>query len=213
MHIAQSGITFIVVKQLRLYFAHFHSWQSVREEVGVTDEIPPDAFQKFVIKEMQKVYNFYGTRESGTVQSMFVIATTDTASIREAIEANFNVRIKPLAIKRYGGLTPDWFAVLGAAARGTVAPSRDTDINVSGDPVRVQYERTRVLTFIRYWRNVLATTALFIALVYAGVTLFLRQEEMRVARGVDELTAAEEVAAVEVLQEEVQCARQSRRSR
>jgi len=174
--VSQDGTTLMILKNGNLYFNHFHSWNSIQEEIG-GKKISKDDFRDFLTRELQKVLNFYSSHGGGSVGTLILINPNIGQELTAHLEKNFSFKIQTLSVKNFPALTPEWFAVFGSALRGVLPRSRDVYLSLTTAPVQVQYREARILNFVSLWRKIAVTVLLFI-LVLLGVLdiLFLSRE-------------------------------------
>ncbi len=175
IRLSSSGLSFSIIKKRNLYFNHSIAWQATT--------IPLKEFEDAVIKETQKVLNFYASHWQPAVNDLFLILPTsaleETASA--AIKSNFSIQIHPFktllsadASKiNLSNLNPAWYAVLGSALRALVPRSDDDSISLSGVGTIERFRQGQILNFVRFWRN-MAFTAVGAVLIFSiGAELFL----------------------------------------
>lgn len=171
--VAGEGVSFMILRNLNLYFNHFHSWQSIEEESGgkrlsVTD------FKDFLLREVQKVSNFYGSRWGGAIGEAVLLASSMGKEITEVIETNFPMQVTDLALGgEHRDLGADWFSVLGSAVRGLMPRHRDSELSLTTAPVKLQYWHALILNFTGIWRKVALTVFGFLIAMTLIADLFL----------------------------------------
>ena len=177
------GTSLMIVRFGNLYFNHFHPWSAIQEEMG-GKKLSGDDFRAFVMKEVQKVLNFYSGRWGGTFGGAIVVASGLESQIGKLIQDNFGIKLNEIAVKEFAGIDPAWFPVFGAALRGLMPRGDDKLISLTNEPVEVQYREARTLSFIGLWRKILITVTAFILIVFGGVGfVLLRQEQKWKAEG------------------------------
>ncbi len=168
IEVGEGGITLMVLRNLDLYFSHFHSWAAIREEMGLRDA-SRDNLLAFLVKEVRKLLNFYASKWGGSVAGVILFAPGLRAEITGALEQAFSLPVKPLVLKDFPNLDPLWLPTLGAALRGAYPRSADRFISLTNAPVQVQYARARLLAFISLWSKLAAVTAAVMVVVTVGV--------------------------------------------
>ncbi len=176
VNVASDGTSFAIYRNSNLHFNHFHSWGSIQEEFG-GKQISADDFRTFLVREMQKVLNFYTGRWGGTVSHVISASSGVGNEIEKLVLENFGLSVKRITLKEFTNLEPAWFPCFGAALRGLVPRGDDTFISLTNESVQVQYREVRTINFIALWRNI-AITALAFVLVVFGITDFFLSREI-----------------------------------
>lgn len=174
--VSGDGIMLMLLRNLNLYFSHFHVWQSIREELGVKNLSQSD-LEGFLIKEIQKLLNFYSGRWGDAVKTIILIAPNVTASLTKMVETNFSIEVKNLTVDDPASLDVLWFPALGSALRGLTPRFRDAEISLTSAPVQTRYWQARLMTFASWWRNIAIAVVIFIFFVIGGVDIFLMRQE------------------------------------
>jgi len=165
------------LKDGELQFSHFHSWGAIQEEIGGTSIARGD-FMNFLLREMQKVMNFYSGKWGGMISEILLSAGELNQEIGNLIEKNLGMRPMVFTPKNFQTISPQWFPVLGAAVRGALPRERDEFLTLTTESVQEQYWEARVLSFIHFWRNIAVTTiGFFILLLVSGFFLLSREEQ------------------------------------
>lgn len=182
LQVSNDGVAIIIMRNGNLYFSHFNSWRSLHEEIG-RHEITLDDFKIVLIKEIQRIINFYSTHWGGKLDKLVLASEGLTKELTEIIESNFTLKVSNLTLKEFNNIAPSWFSVLGAALRGLIPRSSDNYVSLTAITVQKEYFRTRVLNFSALWRNIAITTASFLFLIFLLLDSFLWRMESQVKEG------------------------------
>ena len=198
IHVDTDGASLGIQRNGNMSFNHFHSWSAIQEEFG-GKQITNDDFKSFLIREVQKVMNFYTGKWGGSVQGIIVIASGVGEQIGKTIEANFGLPVKKIVAKGIPALDPAYFIAFGAGLRGLLPRNEDLLITLTGESVQTQYREARILNFISLWRNIGIVAMSFIIVVFGVADVFLLRSVTPGER--TELTD-EDLALVESLEAE-----------
>ena len=202
LDISGEGVSFMIMRNFNLYFSYFHSWQSILAEIG-GKKIAEEKFNDSLIREIQKVLNFYSSRWGGALGKLILSATGLSTLIIKNIEANFTLKVVNLVAAEFPNLKSSWFPVLGSALRGLIPRSEDNFISLTNAPVQIQYWRSRVLNFFSLWRKVAFTVLIFIGIVLLSVNIFSGREERKLNAELIK-SSAPELQEVKQLEEEAE---------
>lgn len=180
LDISSDGVSFMIMRNANLYFSYFHSWQTILAEIG-GKQIAEKTLNDFLLREIQKVLNFYSSRWGGVLSKLILSATGLSAAIIRNIETNFALKVINLIAAEFPELKSGWFPVLGSALRGLIPRSKDNFISLTNAPVQVQYWHSRIINFVSLWRKVALTVLIFIGIVLFSVNIFSRREEMKLS--------------------------------
>ncbi len=179
IYMASDGASLGIQRSGNMHFNHFHSWASIQGEFG-GKQISADDFRSFLVREIQKVLNFYTGRWGGTVSAAVILSSSMGDQIGKLVEENFGIPVKRVAPKDFPNLDPSWFVAFGAALRGLVPRGNDTFISLSSESVQIQYREARILNFITLWRNIGVTVFAFILVLFTAADFFMAREEARI---------------------------------
>jgi Tfp pilus assembly PilM family ATPase len=183
LQVSSEGIAIMIMRGGNLYFNHFNSWRAILEEIGKR-ELTIDDFKEYLIKEVQRIMNFYSTHWGGSVNKLILVSEALTNELIKTIEANFPMKVFSLALKDYKGFSSAWFPVLGAGLRGLIPRSLDNFISLMAVGIQKEYFRSRFFNFVVVWRNIVLTVFVFIfaiVMIFDGV---LWRTERRVKESV-----------------------------
>jgi hypothetical protein len=168
--VSSEGIDLFILKNGELYFDYFRSWESIQ---GEDRSISREVFDGVVTDEARKVINFSLSRFNETPAQALIIAPGFEAQIGGILEKNFNLKAVPLALN---GITPVFYAALGAAFRGKLEVGKDGDlkvINLGGESLMRTIYNEQILNFIALWRNITAGVFAVLLLVFIFAASFL----------------------------------------
>lgn len=180
LQISNDGMAVMIMRNGNLYFNHFNSWQSLHEEIG-RREITLEDFKSVLIKEVQRILNFYSTHWGGQLEKLILISQGLTKELTEIIESNLNLKVFNLTPKEFKNISTSWFVSLGAALRGLIPRSSDDFISLTAVTVQKEYFQTRILNFSSLWRNIALTTAGFIFIIFLVLDSFLWKTERQIS--------------------------------
>ena len=176
LHISSEGVAVMIMRNNNLYFNHFNSWRILHEEIGKR-EITLEDFQSILLKEVQRILNFYSTHWGGQLDKLILVSEGLTKELNEFIEKNFNLKILNLSLREFKNISPSWYVSLGAALRGLIPRASDEYISLTAITVKKEYFQTRILSFSSLWRNIAITTVAFVFIIFLGLDSFLLRTE------------------------------------
>jgi len=131
-----------------------------------------------------------------------LMSEASTSEFKELLEVKFSLPVKIMGLRGFKDLSPAWFPALGSAIRGTISRSKDFFISLSNISVRDNYYQARLLGFIGFWRKMALTVILFVFLFFGSINVFLFQEKDRLNTENSLSANAEELAKVQLLQDQ-----------
>lgn len=201
LHISGDGLSFSVIRNGNLYFNRFVLWDVVLKNGAQDRQISFQEFEKVIVQESRRVINYFSSRFSDNIQSIYIVAPGLEDQVTGIVEKNLPYSAELLTIKNYE-VGMEWAASLGAALRGLVPRSRDFDISVAPEDAQEVFFHSQILSFITLWRN-LAAVVFFVILLSLLVTFsFLRSYETQLAGDLSRLAARHNVAYLKQLQDE-----------
>lgn len=173
LYVGPNGLSFNTIRNGNIYFNHFVSWQTINSE---TREVSLEIFNKTITEEIKKVLSFYGTRHKEQIEEILLVSHGLNDSLIKIMSENFSFfkKIEPLNLGKIGGIDivviqPAWFPVLGSAIRGTISRSKDTIVSLAKTGTEEEFFRHRTIGFIKFWRNVVLSSLVIMAVVFAGI--------------------------------------------
>ena len=194
IEIATDGIHFTAVRKSIPHFHYLHSWSEVQEG---GKSISLENLNNAVVTELGKVINFFSTHWIGETMDDVVIVTP---SLGGNLAKFLGERFKGLNVRV---VSPSEVNVPhGAALRGTIARSLDTEISLASLSALDIFERQQVLNFVRIWRNVFISGLGFLLAVFVAANIFVRQESERIAGELDSAMDDPRVAEFNALEQD-----------
>lgn len=184
LHLSSEGMEFFIVKNGKLHFSYFYSWESIQ---GGAREISRELFEEVVTRETQKVVNFSLGKFKERPRDAVVIAQGLEEELRNILAAQFELSVIPLEVG--GGFTPPWYVALGAALRGKEDIARDEGINLSPLSSRDRLFQEQTLGFVKLWRNVVIGVLGLFLVFFAGSAYFLGRLERNTTANLTEFNA------------------------
>jgi hypothetical protein len=118
--------------------------------------------------------NFYSSHFNENISSLYIVAPGIEDQVKQIIEINFPFKVEPLVLKDFV-IEHSWLAALGAALRGTIPRSLDTEISLAPQGTETLYFHSQILTFVHLWRNIIISVFVILFLAGVGLYLFLGQ--------------------------------------
>lgn len=183
LQISNEGVAMMIMRNGNLYFNHFYPWRLLHEEIGKR-ELTFDDFKEYLIKEIQRIINFYSTHFGGSVNKLILVSEGLANELTNVIETNFPLKVFSLTLKEYKGFSPAWHPVLGAALRGLIPRALDNFISLTAVGIQKEYYRSRLLNFTVLWRNIALTIFIFIFIIFLIFDSVLWRTERQVKESV-----------------------------
>lgn len=194
LRLGADGLTFGIVKNRNLYFVHFVSWQVV---YGQERKVPLGAFKDILIKELQKVLNFYEAHIGGQISGILLVSPGLVEEISKIISGNFSLLpVRVPKLKQFQDLSLSWFSVLGSALRGTLPRAKDELVSIASAGTEAKFSEFEILNFSRMWRNLASAVMIFILAVFGGFYIFLANNLKETSRELLEFTIKPEASEV-----------------
>ena len=171
LNIASDGIDFMIVRQGNLYFHYFAPWKGIGDD-GNSREISFADFQETIIRELKRVFLFYGNHWSGKIENLILISQSMNVETEKFIKETFNLNVIDLRLRNLTDLSSAWFTVLGAALRGKLPRSKDTIVSLMMTGTERMQVQGEILSFIETWRNVFITTLGFLLILFIATDSF-----------------------------------------
>jgi hypothetical protein len=173
LQITPEGLNFSVNHLEHLFFHRFVPWSSF----GAGERsISTEKFKESFIDEMRKIVNFYLTNRKGAeVRKMIFISTIFTAEIGQIMAEHFpGIDVRIADIKQVN-------PAIGAALRGLVTRSKDSEISLSTMSAVETFEKYQLANFLAVWRNTFLVTFGFVLLVFLSSALILQKVSAQVS--------------------------------
>lgn len=197
------GIALALVRNASLYFNHFHSWQSIQEEIGAKT-ISQTGLNDFLLQDIKKVLNFYASRWDGTITEALFNSYVLTEEIAGFIETNFPLKIVKFIDSRFPNLTASWLPVLGGGLRGLIPRAFDNNISLTDEPVQIQYWQARLANFTGLWSKTALTVIIFTTALFTATDIFLISRTAALQTALSENSTAINLDEINKLQDGAQ---------
>ena len=175
-HVSSDGLSIIILRDGKLYFNYFRSWQSIQGEART---ISRSVFDAEVIDEVRKVINFSVSRFHETPGGAFVVAPGFESEIVGLLEKNFSLRAVPLVLN---DISPVFYVALGAALRGKTEFGEDEIkvVNLGGDDLVKNIHNDQILNFLSIWRGITVGvfSVMLVAFIFAASFLVSRSKDI-----------------------------------
>lgn len=173
VHLSSDGIDFMIFRNGNLYFDYFVPWRLIQEDNRSAREILFKDFKDIIIREIKKVVIFYNTRWGGRLDNLILITQALQPEITKIIKENFEFEIIELKLSGLSSLDPVWFAASGGAARGRLPRSKDNLISLMALGTEDAFLQSKIIFFVKMWRNAVLIVLTFIFLLFVGMDSFL----------------------------------------
>lgn len=187
--LSSSGMSFSVVHKKNLYFTYANAWEA--SKMFLTE------FEDLIVREMQKVLNFYVSHWQSTPYDFAMMVPTPDLEqrITDIVKKNFSIEPKPfktilaadIAKMNLSTLTEDWFPALGSALRGTISRSKDDIVSLASVGTKERFNREQLLGFIHLWRNIVFASLFIVVLLFTGINQFLNQTAISLSNKLDQI--------------------------
>jgi len=164
LNLISEGLNFMIMKNGNLYFDYFQPWKT---SSNGEREIKWSDFQETVLREVRRIINYYNTRW-GRVEDLILIAPEFYERLSGLITDKLGMKVRPLSLRGYGGISVPWFAALGADIRASVSRSRDDSVSLMGTKAKVEYFRDELFVLIGFWRNIISSVLGFAIIASIG---------------------------------------------
>jgi len=201
MHINQDGLSFSVVRNGLLYFNRFVLWSVVAKEMGGERQISLKKFEEVIVQESRRVINYFSSRFSEPIKTIYMIAPGLEAQVMAIIQKNLPYQAQQMTLKGYQAQS-SWAASMGAALRGLFPRSKDFDISIAPEDAQQVFFHSQILAFMRLWRNIAAVVFVVTILSLLTVFSFLSSYEEKLAGDLGNLVATHNVSYLKELQKE-----------
>lgn len=169
LNVSQEGLDFAGIKNHKVFFNYFVSWRSV---YGEAKQIETAIFQETVIRHIRQVLNFSAGHTGTNISNLFLVTSALSNELKAMIEKNFELKVAPIVFSSFYNLNAAWGAAIGAYRRGLLPRSQDTLISLASVGTEEEFGFSQTISFVRLWRNIVATFAVFLVIAFLGVDLF-----------------------------------------
>ncbi|MEK9154721.1 MAG: pilus assembly protein PilM [Patescibacteria group bacterium] len=200
LHIGTNGLSFNLIRNGNLYFNHFVSWQSAYADKRV---VAYESFKNLVIEEIRRVLSFYANHWGGQVDNFILVSLGLEDEIMKIVSEKFSFNIKKLVLKKFNNLDRIFYPVLGSVLRGQILRSKDTLISLSSVGTEKEFEKQRVINFVKVWRNIILATLASMVVIFAVTELFFTKIANSLDNQLSGLRGESEIGEITELQSEV----------
>ncbi len=187
LYVSGEGVLMMILKNGNLAFNHFTPWE---DAMAAASSLTFPEVREIIKREMQRVLNFYLSRTGKGIEEAVLISPVFNYEIVKLASEEMKLKIRNLTIAELPKLQPSWFPALGAALRGLLSRSKDTDISLAATGSQTEYYQERALNFIDLWRNVIVGTLILVLASFVMIdTIFAKQQsqfEKQLVSNVDE---------------------------
>ncbi len=197
--VSGDGLNFSIIRNGNLYFAHFYPWKTAVQEEG---KISFSSFKELVIRETQKVLNFYGTHWEGQINKVILVSSGFNKEVAKILSEDLSLNTQSLVLKKFSNLSPDWYGALSSALRGAIPRSQDTIISLASVGTEEKFQRYRIINFAYIWRNIVFALLIFMIAVFGAAEGFLIKTMKSVNVSSVVSVGKSEIAELKALREE-----------
>lgn len=187
VHITSDGISLSLIKGSTFCFNRSLGWPSVVISSSNAREIAFKDFKEIVVSELRSVLNFYSNRFQDTISTIYIIAPGIADEVKNIIAGDFSTPVLPVVLQGERTVSQEWVVPFGAAARGLLARSIDTDISLTPQNTETHYFQSQVISFLSLWRTIIAVVSVVLLAVFLGTYWFLNSFHQSIA--LSQLTA------------------------
>ncbi|MBI4991746.1 MAG: pilus assembly protein PilM [Candidatus Harrisonbacteria bacterium] len=202
LNVSSDGIDFMVLRHGNLYFDYFTPWKLIQDEGRSGREILFSDFKETIIREIKKVYAFYGSHWEGRLEKLILVTQALNTEIKNFINENFQFDVIELKLNKFTDLPPSWFGVLGSMLRGRMSRAEDILISLMATGTEEDYRQSQIMFFVKSWRNIIAATLGFIILLFILVDTILSQASDKLVLQLQEIVKSPAGNEVLALQEQ-----------
>ena len=183
-HVSSEGLSIIILRNGKLYFNYFRSWQSIQ---GDARAISRPVFDAEVIDEVRKVINFSVSRFHETPSGAFVVAPGFESEIVGLLEKNFGLRAVLLVLN---DIAPVFYVALGATLRGRMELGEGglKIVNLGGEDLVNNIYNDQILNFLSLWRNIAVGVFSIMLVTFILMPSFLVSRSKDLANQLNEFT-------------------------
>lgn len=201
MYVSSDGLGFSIIRQGHLYFNRFTSWSGLSK--GKQRQISLKEFSEAIIQESHRIMNFYASHFNENISYLYVVAPGMENQVKQIVEDNFAFKIEPLVLKDYP-IDQSWIVALGAAVRGIIPRSMDTEISLSPEGTEIQFFHSQILTFVQMWRSIIISVCAAILVACVGVFLLLSSVTNSTAQDFNKVAGSYNVTYLNALKQQAQ---------
>lgn len=182
--VSGDGLEFSAIKNGALAFSHFVSGNAI------------DNFNETIVKELQKAMDVY----SGS--NLILITPSLHQEIEKTVKEKYpQLRTRTLALEKFTGLAPVWYAALGSVLRAKFLKSGVKIINLAPSADGNRFLKMEIQAFIGSWQKAILTALNVLAGVFLMSAVGLAVIAYRLESKINLLTKTPEMQSVNLLQE------------
>lgn len=146
VHIDDTGLDFLIVRNGQLYFEYFNSWR----DLAKGRYVPVPEFEAVIVRNLNRVLNYYAQHWSQALSDILVVATGLQPEIEKIVKDNFPLTIQHLTLPT--SLGSEWLVATGGALRGLMSRRDDEEISLAGVEAQEEFRREELTRFAHFWR-------------------------------------------------------------
>ncbi len=178
-----SGAELSIIKNGILRFDYFRNWKPAEKEKMARGEMTAEGLADILTLDVQKIVNFYQARNRESIAGMILSSSLgQKAEIGEFLKTKSGLDIFDFRLKYLSGLDDAWFSALGSALRGLAPREEDTIVSLMPVGTEEYYQKSKLLSFISLWGNVVGTVFLGLAGLFLVAAVFLGRVETNLSR-------------------------------
>jgi|GEM_PF-578880 hypothetical protein len=143
-----AGIYFMILRNNSIAFNFFSPWASIQ---GQNQTITLDSVKNLMEVEIRRLLNFHSSHWGGQIGDIALMLP----SMRDELLADVKARFPSATVSIIDNERVS--AIYGAALRGLVPRSKDTDISLSSVTAHEAYRGDQILQYLEFWRSVVIT--------------------------------------------------------
>ena len=170
LNVSDEGMDFLITRNGFLNFDYFVSWKSIR---GNEKSVSWGALEGSLSRSLQQMLNFFSGKWKGRPDSLVLSADSKIYPVIEKVSKSFGLNVVPFRPTDYYNIDRSWLVTLGLALRGMVSRSKDNFITLTNIDTEERYFFDQIVTFSRFWRNMVVIILGFFIFVFFSSNLFL----------------------------------------
>ncbi len=176
LYVSSEGVLTLILKNGNLSFDRFTPWHEITKE-GSVESLTFSQIKEFIAEDMRRVLNFYLGRTGKQLTNAILISPVFNYELITLLQERLNITLHNLAIAELPKLQPSWFSVLGSATRGSMPRSKDTEISLTPENSQTEYLEQRIVDFIKLWRNIIASTLVFVLAAFTFTNIIFDRQQ------------------------------------
>ncbi len=191
IQVQSSGIYFMIMRNRSIAFNFFSPWATVQ---GQSQAIELSGVKNLMEVEMRRLLNFYSSHWGGQISNVALM----TPALQEELATDMRARFPSVTVDiiKEETVSPAY----GAALRGMVPRSRDTDISLNNVTAHEIYRGQQILEYLSFWRSAIITIFATLLILFLGSDMYLRSVAASEAQSVGANLVQTEAAQLADLQ-------------